>query len=102
VISNFFQCTIIVTTSAKSFFQQNFNLQWTRSQRGQESLMLFLLLSKVWWPTFKECYVHSIKQFACKKNKIKNALELPTLESLPSLEKRDIINYRKNAYFWTF
>jgi hypothetical protein len=40
VISKFLQGTILVTTSVKSFFQHNFNLIWTRIQRGQESLML--------------------------------------------------------------
>jgi hypothetical protein len=34
VISKFLHCTILVTISAKSFFQQNFNLKWTRIQRG--------------------------------------------------------------------
>jgi hypothetical protein len=36
VISKFLHCTIIVTISAKSFFQQNFNLKWTRIQRGMD------------------------------------------------------------------
>jgi hypothetical protein len=40
VISKFLQYTILVT---KSFFQQNFNLNWTKIQHGQESLMLFPL-----------------------------------------------------------
>jgi hypothetical protein len=41
VISRFLHYTILVTISAKSFFQQNFNLKWTRIQR---SLDLGLLL----------------------------------------------------------
>jgi hypothetical protein len=36
VISKFFYYTILVTMSAKSFFQQNFNLNWTRIQRGMD------------------------------------------------------------------
>jgi hypothetical protein len=41
VISKFLHYTTPITTSAKSFFQQNFNSIWTRIQRGQESVMLF-------------------------------------------------------------
>jgi hypothetical protein len=47
VISKFLHYTILVTTSAKSFFQQKFNLKWTRIQCGQESLMLFPTWSRV-------------------------------------------------------
>jgi hypothetical protein len=43
VASKFLHCTILVTTSAKSFFQQNFSLNWTRILLGYESLMLFPL-----------------------------------------------------------
>jgi hypothetical protein len=34
VISKFRHCIILVTISTKSFFQQNFNLIWTRIQHG--------------------------------------------------------------------
>jgi hypothetical protein len=30
VISKFIHCTMLVTISSKSFFQQNFNLKWIR------------------------------------------------------------------------
>jgi hypothetical protein len=46
VISKFLHNTILVTISAKSFFQQNFNLNWTRIQRGLDLgcyWMLFFL-----------------------------------------------------------
>jgi hypothetical protein len=58
VISKFLHYTIrfLHWTSTKSFFQQNFNLNWTRIQHGQESLMLFPLYSRVCWPAFEECY----------------------------------------------
>jgi hypothetical protein len=50
VISKFLHCTILVTISAKSFFQQNFNLKWTRIQRGPDlgfCWMLFFTVEKV-------------------------------------------------------
>jgi hypothetical protein len=40
---------ILVTISAKSFFQQNFNLKWTRIQRGLDLgcfWMLFFTVEK--------------------------------------------------------
>jgi hypothetical protein len=49
VISKFLHCRILVTKSAKSFFQQNFNLKWTRIQRGLDlgcCWMLFFTIEK--------------------------------------------------------
>jgi hypothetical protein len=43
VISKFLEWTIMVITSAKSFFPQKFSLILTRIQRDQESLMWFAL-----------------------------------------------------------
>jgi hypothetical protein len=46
VISKFLHCTILVTMSAKSYFQENFNLKWIRIQHGVDlgcCWMLFLL-----------------------------------------------------------
>jgi hypothetical protein len=40
VISKFLHYTILFTISVKSFFQQNFNLIWTRIQHGLEPWML--------------------------------------------------------------
>jgi hypothetical protein len=48
-ISKFLHCTILVTISAKSFFQQNFNLKWTKIQRGMDlgyCWMLFFIVEK--------------------------------------------------------
>ena len=56
LIPKFFQCTILFTTSSKSFFQQNFYLNWTRIQHGQKSLMMFPLWNMVYWPNYKECH----------------------------------------------
>jgi hypothetical protein len=49
VISKFLHYTILVTMSAKSFFQQNFNLKWTRIQCGMDlgcCWMLFFTVEK--------------------------------------------------------
>jgi hypothetical protein len=49
VISKFLHCTILVTISARSFFQQNFNLKWTRIQCGLDLgcyWMLFFTVEK--------------------------------------------------------
>jgi hypothetical protein len=49
VISKFLQCTIL----------ENFNLKWTRIQRGVDlgcCWMLFFLLRRVCWPALEECY----------------------------------------------
>jgi hypothetical protein len=47
---------ILVTTSAKSFFQQNFNLNWAQVQCGQESLILFPLRRRMCWPAFEKYF----------------------------------------------
>jgi hypothetical protein len=44
VISKFLHCIILVIISVKSFFQQNFNLIWTRIQRGV-GILVFLILT---------------------------------------------------------
>ena len=49
VISKFLHCKILVIISTKSFFQQNFNLKWTRIQRGLDlrcCCMLFFIVVK--------------------------------------------------------
>jgi hypothetical protein len=49
VISKFLHCTILVTISGKSFFQQNFNLKMTRIQGGLDlgcCWMLFFTVEK--------------------------------------------------------
>jgi hypothetical protein len=49
VTSKFLHCTIL----------ENFNLKWTRIQRGMDlgcCWMLFFLQRRVCWPAFEECY----------------------------------------------
>jgi hypothetical protein len=55
VISKFLHCTIL----------ENFNLKWTRIQRGVDlgcCWMLFFLLRRVCWPALEECYVACLSQ----------------------------------------
>jgi hypothetical protein len=49
VIPKFLHCTILVTLSVKSSFQQNFNLKWARIQCGMDlgcSWMFFFTVDK--------------------------------------------------------
>jgi hypothetical protein len=55
VISKFLHCIILVTISAKNFFQQNFKM--TRIQRGLGSWMLFSTVEKGLVVELEECYV---------------------------------------------
>jgi hypothetical protein len=70
VISKLLHYSILVTISAKSFFQKNFNLKWTRIQCGLDlgcCWMLFSIVEK----GLQECYEGRICQKEKENDKIK-------------------------------
>jgi hypothetical protein len=70
--------SIVISKLLHCIILENFNLKWTRIQRGMDLgcyWMLFLLQRRVYWPALEVCYVqraarrHTVIGQNCKLEK---------------------------------